>query len=162
MNIRQLTTDDWSLYKQVRLKALKECPEAFGSSYEEEAEYSENQFKEMLAQNDLFGVFEGEALIAMAGYFTLKGLKTKHRGFLFGLYVEPQFRNQSVASKLLLDLLRHAKSKMSQIHLSVVTTNEAALKLYKKHGFEIYGTEPHSLKIGESFFDEYLMALQFE
>ncbi len=46
-----------------------------------------------------------------------------------------------------------------QLHLTCVTSNLGAVALYQKHGFKIYGTEPNALKIGDTFFDEYLMTL---
>jgi len=52
-----------------------------------------------------------------------------------------------------------AKSKVLQLHLTCVTSNQGAIQFYQKHGFKIYGTEPRALKIGNIFFDEHLMVL---
>jgi len=56
-------------------------------------------------------------------------------------------------------VILYAQSRVLQLHLTVVTTNLGAIKLYQKHGFKIYGTEPRALKIGDVFFDEHLMVL---
>ncbi|GKU81501.1 hypothetical protein NCCP28_08970 [Niallia sp. NCCP-28] len=40
MEIRILHTEDASVYQDIRLEALKNHPEAFGSSYEEEVHFS--------------------------------------------------------------------------------------------------------------------------
>ena len=58
-------------------------------------------------------------------------------------------------------MIAHAKKRVIQLHLTVVTHNRAAVKLYEKNGFRIYGTEPRSLKIGDNFYDEHLMVLEF-
>ena len=57
------------------------------------------------------------------------------------------------------ELLRLAALQpgLEQVHLCVVTTNEAALKLYRSCGFVIYGQDPAALKIGDTRHDEFLM-----
>lgn len=162
MSIRQLKIDDWKIWKEIRLRALKDFPEAFGSSYEEELKFSEARFKEGLIKSDIFGSFESGNLIGVAGFFSLTNLKTKHRGVLFGLYVEKDFRGKGVASELILTVINHAKTRVSQLHLSVVTTNQQAVGLYQKFGFRIYGTEPKALKIQGQFYDEFLMVLDWQ
>ena len=58
-------------------------------------------------------------------------------------------------------MIAHAKKRVIQLHLTVVTSNTAAVKLYEKNGFRIYGTEPRSLKISDVFYDEHMMILEF-
>lgn len=51
-------------------------------------------------------------------------------------------RNQGVATKLLDETIRHAKSKgMKKLVLEVNEQNQPAVKLYQKYGFEIFQTE---------------------
>ncbi len=58
-------------------------------------------------------------------------------------------------------IIIHAKNHVMQLHVTCVTINLKAIDLYQKHGFRIYGTEPRSIKIGDTFFDEHLMVLKF-
>lgn len=45
-----------------------------------------------------------------------------------------------------------------QIELEVLAENEKAVNLYKKYGFEIYGTRPNAMKDPDgTYFDEHLM-----
>jgi RimJ/RimL family protein N-acetyltransferase len=48
---------------------------------------------------------------------------------------------------------------LSYVTLSVVTTNEAAIRLYESLGFETYGTEIDALRVGDLLLDEHLMSL---
>ena len=48
--------------------------------------------------------------------------------------------------------------QIHRLELSVVTHNEAGLRLYKKMGFKIEGTKRHSLLIDGEFVDEYYMS----
>ncbi len=76
------------------------------------------------------------------------------------MYVSPEYRGQGIADSLLKVVINQAKSEVIQLHLSVLTTNFIALKLYQKHGFRIYGTEPRALKEGNQFYDEHLLVLE--
>lgn len=55
-------------------------------------------------------------------------------------------------------LIEHASGIVEQLRLSVVDTNVAAIRLYQKHGFEIYGQELRALKRALGYSDEILMA----
>lgn len=162
VNIRLLKTEDCPIWKKIRLEAVKAHPEAFGSSYEEESLFTDDQFNIGLTDSDIFGAFINDELAGTAGFFIFKYLKMKHRGNLFGMYVKPEYRNRGVASQLIEMVISHAQTKVLQLHCSVVSENQVATQFYEKYGFQIYGTEPKSLKVGEKFYDEHLMALQFK
>jgi ribosomal protein S18 acetylase RimI-like enzyme len=158
MKIRLLTTEDHKIWKAIRLEALQSSPENFGMSYDEEMNLPAEDWS--IQNNDIFGAFIEDKLIATTGFFTLRMKKMKHRGRLFAIYVTPNYRGQGIASQLIETVINHAKSRVIQLHLTCTITNESALNLYQKHGFKTYGTEPRSLKIDDNFFDEYLMLLE--
>jgi ribosomal protein S18 acetylase RimI-like enzyme len=57
-------------------------------------------------------------------------------------------------------LVAHGRSVgLAVLTLSVTADNYAAQNLYLTAGFSVYGREPRSLRIGDAFFDEDLMAL---
>jgi RimJ/RimL family protein N-acetyltransferase len=47
---------------------------------------------------------------------------------------------------------------ITRLELTVMTHNEAAVRLYQRRGFEIEGTRRHAMKIGDRVVDEYYMA----
>ena len=159
MKIRLLTQDDWKIWRQFRLEALQNSPENFGSSYEEELNWSNTDFQEALNKNTIFGAFDNHAIIACAGFYSLIHLKTKHRGVIWGMYTRPEYRGRGIASALIQAVITYASSRVAQLHLSCVTNNFNAIAFYQKHGFKVYGTEPRALKIDDVFFDEHLMIL---
>lgn len=159
MEIKQLRQDDWKIWKSFRLMALKNSPESFGSSYEEELNWPDSEFQNALVKNNLFGVFIDDTLVSSAGFYSLSSNKTKNRGVIWGLYTRADYRGQGYAQALMSAIIKHAQSRVIQLHLTCVTTNLGALALYQKLGFKIYGTEPRALKIGDVFFDEHLMLL---
>lgn len=162
LDIRLLNNEeDWLAFQALRLRALQEHPEAFGSSYEEESIMSADRFREGYKKCDVFGSFIDHALVGCAGFFVQSPIKMHHRGVLFSMYIAPPYRNQGIANLLVKTVIDHAKKSVLQLHVTVVTTNQSALSLYERNGFIIYGTEPRSLKIGNHFYDEHMMILTF-
>ena len=162
MNIRLLIIDDWQSWKSLRLEAVKNELTAFIPYHAEESVRLEQGFNDTMTRNNLFGGFIDDQLIGFIGYYAQALQKLKHKGAVWGTYVKPEFRGRGVSSALLAATITHAKSCVRQLHLTCVTTNQSARKLYEKHGFEIYGTEERSLLIGDVFYDEYLMILKFD
>ena len=121
--------------------------------------WSNSDFQNGLTKNDIFGVFIDNSLVSCAGFYSLNSAKTKHRGFIWGMYTKAEYRGQGIASALIQSVITYASSRVTQLHLTCVTNNLSAMALYQKHGFTVYGTEPRALKIGDAFFDEHLMIL---
>lgn len=161
MKIRQLYNQDWKLWKEIRLEALKNSPENFASSFEEEEKWPDADFHNGLSQGYILGAFIDDLLVSCAGFYSINELKTKHRGVLWGMYTRPEHREKGIATKLIQVLIQHAKPCVTQLHLTCVTSNDAAKAFYQKQGFQIYGIEPKALKINDTFYDEYLMVLDF-
>ena len=160
--IRLLQSADWKMWKQIRLEAVKLNPEAFGGSWEEESVKADSEFQTSVEKNSIFAKFDRNGIVGVAGFYIFAYQKMRHRGNLYSMYVKPEERGKGFSSELLLAVLDYAKDKVLQIHCSVVTTNVPALTLYKKHGFTVYGEEFRSLKIGEKFYDEFLMLKRFD
>ena len=161
MEIRTLHLNDALSIRKLRLEALLDSPEAFDSSYEEEREYPLKKFKDRLKSGCTLGAFLHEELVGMVTVIQETRNKTKHKANIFGMYVSPAQRGQGIGKNLIIKAINQAKTMkgIEQIHLTVVTSNDAAKHLYLSLGFEIYGREKHALKIGDSYLDEEHMYL---
>ncbi|MBB4825067.1 RimJ/RimL family protein N-acetyltransferase [Sporosarcina luteola] len=165
MKIRILHESDAQEYQELRLSGLQINPEAFGSTYEREVTFSQETIKERLnptTDKFVLGAFdEQDSLVGMVTFMRETNLKMSHRGNVYGMYVAPQGRGQGVGKSLLIELIRRVNNfeGLEQIHLTVVSDNYAAKKLYKSVGFEAYGVERHALKYNGQYFDEDLMVL---
>lgn len=83
---------------------------------------------------------------------------TKHRATL-GMGILEEFRGRGIGSKLMASALEHAKTcGLEKIELSVYTTNERAIALYKKHGFEQEGLLKKYRKLDKKYCDCLMMA----
>ena len=78
------------------------------------------------------------------------------------LLPRPVGRGKGLGRAIIAYLLEAAATQVKQVHLSVVTTNAAAVRLYEQLGFRTYGTEPRSLRVGERYYDEHLMVMRFD
>jgi GNAT superfamily N-acetyltransferase len=67
-----------------------------------------------------------------------------------------------VVRKLIGSVINHARERVEQIHLHVVTTNTAAYNLYRSLGFVACGIEPRALRHAGRDYDEAMMVLMIE
>lgn len=157
--LRRVGAADAEAFRELRLEGLRNHPEAFGSSWEEESERSLDWFKGRLERNIvLTGSADNVHPLGVAALEIQQALKLRHKGFLWGMYVRPEARGSGLAEALVKRLLSEARGVVEEVHLSVVTTNDAAVRLYTRLGFREYGLEHRAMKIGDRYYDEVLMA----
>lgn len=147
MKIRQLFDADWNIWKEIRLEALANSPESFGSSYDEEALMSDTDFQNGLSKGYVLGAFVDDLLVSCAGFYKLNSLKTKHRGVLWGMYTRLEYRGKGIATALIQTLIQHAKTCVTQLHLTCVTSNFVAALFIKSKGFEFMVLNLKHLKL---------------
>lgn len=155
--VRRLRKGDGKICRTIRLEALRHAPEAFGSTYEKEAERDVAQFENRVTTECIFGAFSAERIVGMAGFYQETGEKFSHKGVLWGMYVNREFRNAGIGNELVSAVLSHAKGVVDLVSLAVVTENASALALYTKMGFKTYGVEARALKIQNRYLSETLM-----
>lgn len=160
MEIRVLDERDIEAFHAIRMEGLADAPYAFGSSLEEERDRPIEQLVERLRPepdgNFAMGAFDGERLVSVAGFRRSTNIKERHKGYIWGVYVTPSHRGQGIARRLMETLLARARgyAGLELITLSVSVTQPAARRLYDNLGFEVFGLEPHALKIGDAYIDE--------
>jgi ribosomal protein S18 acetylase RimI-like enzyme len=165
IEFRFLNAEDTPTYWNIRLEALQCEPEAFGSSVEEHRALPLAEITARLSgdpsNNFVVGAFLGERLVGTAGFFRNKGLKQRHKGRIWGVYLTREARGKRAGRDMLQILLERASKieGIEQIMLSVVTTQDAAVSLYRSLGFESFGCERGALKIGDRCLDEENMVL---
>lgn len=86
--------------------------------------------------------------------------RTKHKASI-GISVLKDYWHQGIGSMLLQQLIDYAKTmgSIKTIYLEVISENIRAINLYKKFGFEVYGLDQNSTKVGSKYYDNYLMRL---
>lgn len=164
MNIRQLTAGDAHDYQLLRLRALREHPEAFGASFQEEQslplEQVASQLDDSTGKSAAFGTWLDDQLVAIVSLFRFARPKTRHKAILGGMYVAPEARGQGIGKALLAQTLMYARTQegLEDVTLAVTVGNTTARRLYLNAGFVSYGVEQHYIKLGYQYFDiEWMM-----
>lgn len=161
--IRILREYDAVSYRLLRLKALHENPEFFGSSAEEEEARTLESFGERLKQDNAttYGAFNDGMLIGIVTIFKETRIKTAHIADIFGMYVENGFRGLGIGKALMTHAINEARTSglTERLRLSVAASNTNAINLYLMLGFEAYGYEPNAIKIGQTYVSYILMNL---
>ncbi|MCV3239079.1 GNAT family N-acetyltransferase [Mesorhizobium sp. ZC-5] len=162
MEIRPLTEVDADAFRALRLTALQDTPEAFGSSYQEEVDQPREFFVARAAPQDpsvTFGAFAGTRLVGTAGLSVSNRLKEKHKAYMWGVFVLADFRGRGVGRELVQQIIDKAAGNVRVLQCSVVTAQEATRRMYHKMGFVPYGVERSALCIDGVFYDEELLAI---
>jgi ribosomal protein S18 acetylase RimI-like enzyme len=165
MLIRALGEDDAAAYRELRVRALREHPEAFGRTPEEVDPV--DAIARRLAENlgpdadFLLGAFDGRALVAASGCHREEGVKHRHIGYIWGVYVAPEARRTGLGRRIFEATVERGRAwpDLEQLWLEVTTVNAAARALYLSCGFQSIAVKTGSLKVGDRYYDEEFMVL---
>ena len=130
---------DWALYRRVRLAALADAPEAFGSTLAREEAFTDIRWRERLTGG---GTFLAEGPDGPRGLVGVLPDRAAGTGHLVSMWVAPTARGTGTADRLVTFALeRAAEWGLTAVHLDVAEGNEAAERLYARHGFARTGRE---------------------
>ena len=156
--LRALDVDDWALWRELRLEALREVPDAFGAklsdwqgSGDTEARWRERFTTVPL---NVIALLDGKPA-GMVGALAVDGNTVE----LISMWVAPFARGQGVSDALIQAIVSWAeKQRADQLVLSVRNNNARAIALYARSGFIDAGPDP-TIADGEP--PERLMILDF-
>ncbi|WP_016905657.1 GNAT family N-acetyltransferase [Streptomyces xiaopingdaonensis] len=133
VRLRILTVDDWPLWRELRLAALREAPHAFTARLADWGHGGEERWRARLeapATRNVAAFAQGTA-VGMAS-----GLSRDGAYELRSVWVSPRARGRGVGDLLLSDVASWAREHgATSLRLKVVRGNEAAEALYARNGF---------------------------
>jgi ribosomal protein S18 acetylase RimI-like enzyme len=138
--VRRAVPGDEPILRTLRLEALAEAPEAFGSTYERELARTTADWQRWLTPGVTF-ILEDESSPRglVAGMLDVHKAGIVH---LMAMWVDPSLRGSGAAGSLVAEHLAWARAAGARfVHLDVFATNERARRLYERHGFRITGRE---------------------
>jgi RimJ/RimL family protein N-acetyltransferase len=155
---------DAPAYRDLRLEALREHPDAFLGDYGElRAVPPEFWSRELASRSGRKGativVEVGGRLIGTASIRRFAGDKYCHSATINDVYMRADHRREGLGRGLLVACLRWAQfAGVRIVRLCVLSSNTAAISLYEQLGFKTFGTDPDAVRIGRRYRDQFRMA----
>lgn len=144
--VTTLPVSSWREFKELRLRALRSDPQAFGRSYEEESCYPDETWRQELMDSEsgrchLFFARLHGALVGM-----VKGGRTDedrfgHSAYVVSMYVDAPARGRGIAKELMgraLEALA-GEEDVRVVRLYVNSGQGPAIRLYEGLGFREVG-----------------------
>ena len=146
--VRATVMDDWQALRDIRLAALRDAPDAFASTYAEQAAFEEADWRQRIARGGTFLAFVPEADASgvpeadasepaglVGGYDYGPGTVE-----LISMFVRPRARGRGVGEALIAAVLDWARARnATSVHLWVTEINKPARLLYERCGFSPTG-----------------------
>lgn len=166
--VRRLHEPDAAAYHALRIRALREHPDAFTSSFEEEQgrplAWAEARLRDdAFRPHDFFlGAFADGALAGIVGLQGRYRPKERHNATVVGMFVAPELAGRGLGRALMNELLARSRAlaDLSQLDLTVTEGNHAAQALYAGCGFTVFGRQPNAIRLDGREFAKLHMLLR--
>lgn len=139
MNIRRLDPSEFSLHREVRLRALRDAPGSFGESVADVVTRPHSYWEDLTlsvsgsGRHVMFLACEGDDVVG-----STYGLLTREEGVgrVGGMWVDAAWRRRGVERALLQEVFRWARGQnLHKLGLWAPAHSPAALALYRHAGF---------------------------
>ena len=140
--VRETVAQDWQALRDIRLAALQDAPDAFASTYAEQAAFTEADWQDRISRGGTFLAYVPEVSASepagLAGGF----LRPERPGTvaLISMFVRPQARGRKVGEALIAAVAEWGRARQATtMDLWVTATNSPARLLYERCGFALTG-----------------------
>jgi GNAT superfamily N-acetyltransferase len=132
ITLRRADPDDWWIYRDLRLRSLREEPQAYASTVERELRLSDQQWRDRLGRAFTVLAFTGEELIG-----TATGIWQDDGDIMIvAMYVVPRARGRGYAAQLIDEIAEAATAAGGRrLLLDLAEGNAAAERCYRRYGF---------------------------
>jgi ribosomal protein S18 acetylase RimI-like enzyme len=145
--IRRLGVDDVDVLRHIRLRALRDAPEAFWGTYESEVDQKPEDWRRWLATAALFVAEDSDGTCGIAG--GMAAPDNPAAAWLVSMWVAPERRGSGLADQLVAAVTAWAESEgRHRITLHVEEHNGRALRCYRRLGFALTGRRLHRPRDG--------------
>ena len=126
ITIKILSPQNVNDFKKIRLSALLQAPEMFGSTYTTEVTHQDIYFKNCLLNSIAFAAYHDKDIIGIAVLVRESAIRIAHKAHLASVFIEPKFQQKGIAHILLNTVIKHARAqRIEQILLTVVQGKES-------------------------------------
>jgi GNAT superfamily N-acetyltransferase len=137
MPVRRLAPEDAPLLKSVRLEALADAPDAFGSTYEREVAFTHDGWTARLDPNANPHFVDQDEDGAVRGLVAgVRADGDRSTLYLVAMWVVPDARGTGSADRLVERVIEWARTEPADVlRLHVMEGNRRAERVYQRHGF---------------------------
>jgi len=149
--VLRVEESEWNAFRELRLEALRSDPLAFGSTLERELKFTEELWRERLANPGSGNWVAVDSRDRWVGMTVAARIEGQFR--IFGMWVHPDQRGKGVGGVLLDAAIAWVDGVATRapIVLEVNRRQAAAVRLYRSRGFEFTGvSRPLGHTPGES------------
>lgn len=135
ITIRTLAEDEWEQYREMRLRALRESPDAFVADVSTEEDYDEQLWRDRMNRSVRLLISKGSEPVGIASVRMNESL-FDDAAELFSLWVTPDLRGEGLAAQLVVAASEAAeKQGARQLVYWVGTENVPAVAFASGYGF---------------------------
>lgn len=137
--VKRVLPSDLEAWRDVRLRALREAPYAFGSTYEREVAFTDEDWLQRINNLALFMAEVGDGIVGIIGGYRPSGQAETVREVV-SMWVDPSVRGSGVSAELVQAIKDWSiQEGAEQLSLWVAEGNDRALAFYERMGFELTG-----------------------
>jgi GNAT superfamily N-acetyltransferase len=137
IDLRIITREDWKAFRALRLRALADSPESFGTTLEQAVAHPPAVWRDRAGgPGPIVLAHSEDTPVGMGGLYLPDDLDG---AFVWGMWVEPASRGRGIAARILQVLLARAREVGRPVSLHVTEGNDTARRLYERHGFTATG-----------------------
>ena len=144
LRIRKLEPHEVALHREIRLRALRDAPDAFGEAVAEvearPASYWDDLSRSVTepGRHVMFLACEGNAV--RGSIYGLRDAESSTSGRVGGSWVEPSYRRRGIGDALLQAVISWARAqRFERLRLWAPAGSTAALAFYRQAGFSETG-----------------------
>jgi GNAT superfamily N-acetyltransferase len=145
VTIRRVEPDDWATLRDLRIRSLRDAPQAFGQSVDDALRQSQADWMHLARQAS-----SGDRrtwLLCVSNGVPMGVVQGRRRPpsdlLVFSMWVDPAYRHRGIGSALIGSVIDWGRTwGANHVVLWVFAANEAAIRFYQRLGFtEDIGTE---------------------
>lgn len=166
-SIRAIMPDELDAWWDLRLRSLRDHPDAFGGDYESAIQRGPDYLRGGLADGGverLFAAFTPDGSLVAQLRTVAQGGKRNHIAMIISVATDREQRGLGLSKALIRLAIEHCRSfpEIRQVHISVNATNAPAIAVYEGTGFVAWGREPRAIRTENGFDDEIHFAMMLD
>ena len=136
--IRLVAPGEWDRVREIRLRALADTPDAFGSTYGDEVRNGETEWRAWVTgwEGTRNAMVVAEAEDAWVGMAVGSRSGEGSDAHMYAMWVDPAQRRRGVGARLVEEVLSWARTWEARAVVLGVTQRNDAERFYERLGFE--------------------------